>query len=180
MPPDTAPGDERHEPGSWVWAVDDAAVDDPDEGEPLLSLHLARRLRDAGLEWEPRQGDRFLIPEAQLDEHTFLISPMSVDVRRAPGGQILTFNGAVEWALDAIRQQEVVWLPTEGQLRERLGERFRALRRVDGRFRCRVALDGDREHEAMSPRAVDAYGWGLLAVLRGAPADLDDPAPEAS
>jgi len=172
--PDAA-DDARNEPGSWVWAPDDAGVENPDEAEPLLSLHLARRLRDAGLRWEPANGDRFLIPGAQLDEHTFLISPMSVDVRRAPGGQILTFNGAVEWALDAIQQHEVIWLPTEGQLRERLGDRFRALRWEQGRFRCRVALPDGEEHEAVSPHAVEAYGWALLAVLTGAPAELADP-----
>lgn len=131
----------------------------------MISLKLARRLRDAGLEWDPANGDRFVVPDRDLDEHVFAVSDMTVDVHRVPGGQVLAFNGTVEWALDAIQQQEVVWLPSEAQLRERLGEHFRCLARAGERFRCELDVGGQTvafEHAD----AVEVYGLALLHRLR--------------
>ena len=99
----------------------------------MISIELARDLSHAGLAWTPTNGDRFFIPDRDLDEEVFSISEMTVDVRTVPGGKEISFNGAVEWALDAIEQHEVVWLPSETQLRTELGERFVSLwRTTDG------------------------------------------------
>jgi hypothetical protein len=69
-----------------------------------ISVELSRVLHDAGLEWNPRLGDRFHVPDRDLDEYTFAISEMVVEVRDAiDGGSELAFNGTVEWALDSIR-----------------------------------------------------------------------------
>ena len=127
----------------------------------MISIDLARRLRDAGLTWQPANGDRFFIPDRDLDAHTFAISDMSVEVRSVPGGREIAFNGAVEWALDAIRKDEVVWLPSEYQLRTRLGERFRSLERIPDGYRC---VTGDGGFDAVS--ASDAYALAVLATLR--------------
>ena len=153
--------------GQWVALDDDELAGVRGDGEPLVSIALAVELRDAGLAWEPCDGDRFVIPGHGLDAHTFRISPMSVEVRRAPGGRLVTFNGAVEWALDAVHLGDVVWLPTEAQLREALGHRFRALSRVPDGYRCTYDLDG-QQRTAEDPRAVEAYGLALLHCLRRA------------
>jgi hypothetical protein len=140
----------------------------------VISIDLARELRDAGLEWSPADGDRFFIPDRDLEGQTFSISQMTIDVREVPGGQQIAFNGAVEWALDAIMQREVVWLPSEAQLRDRLGAHFERLERFGDRYRC--AADG-RSFEAGS--AADAYGLALLDYLVRSPdvfprLDLDE------
>ncbi|HEX9643435.1 MAG TPA: pilus assembly protein CpaE [Acidimicrobiia bacterium] len=133
----------------------------------MISLDLARRLRDAGLVWHPCDGDRFFIPDRDLEGHTFSISDMSVGVRDVPGGREIAFNGAVEWALDAIMQREVVWLPAEAQLRERLGTAFVSLARHGAGYRCIITDPGGGSYDASS--AADAYGSALLAWLESSP-----------
>ena len=134
----------------------------------MISHDLARRLRDAGLVWEPRDGDRFVIPDRELDHHVFSISEMTVDVRNVPGGRQIAFNGAVEWALDAIMEYEVIWLPSESQLRDRLGATFRSLSRDGRRYRCTVETSGfERTFDAAGP--ADAYGKALLALIEDDP-----------
>lgn len=131
----------------------------------MISVDLARRLRDAGLGWEPAEGDRFVIPDRNLDDEVFAISTMTVDVREAPAGQLIAFNGTVEWALDAIMQREVIWLPHESQLRSLLGSGFRSLARIPDGFQCEVERDGSVlafEH----PDAASCYGLALLDQLR--------------
>ena len=77
----------------------------------VISLDLARRLHVAGLAWSPRNGDRFWLPERELDQTVFIVSDMVVEVRDAPGGRVLAFNGTTEWALDSVEMHEAVWLP---------------------------------------------------------------------
>ena len=134
----------------------------------MISLDLARRLRDAGLQWNPTDGDRFVIPDRELDHHVFSISEMTVDVRAVAGGRQIAFNGAVEWALDAIMEYEVIWLPAEDQLRERLGMAFQSLVRDGDTYRCSIHAGSLKEtHEARS--APDAYGHALLALIEADP-----------
>lgn len=128
----------------------------------MISIDLASDLRDAGLEWHPADGDRFFIPDRDLDEHIFSISEMTVDVRHVKGGRQIAFNGAVEWALDAIMEYEVVWLPAESQMRELLGDAFVSLARDNGGFHCTI---GDAA-PFTAPTAADAYGLALLDYLR--------------
>lgn len=134
----------------------------------MISHDLARELRDAGLVWEPSDGDRFVIPDRELDHHVFSISEMTVDVRPVPGGRQIAFNGAVEWSLDAIMDHEVIWLPAEHQLRDQLGLAFESLARYGRTYRCTVlAGSGSETHEATT--AADAYGTALLALIRSDP-----------
>jgi hypothetical protein len=130
----------------------------------VIEVDLARRLRDAGLGWQPADGDRFFIPDRDLDDQTFSIAEMTIDVRSVPGGKEIAFNGAVEWALDAIMKKEVVWLPLEHQLRQLLGDRFVSLQRVGEAFRCEVEGDGTTE-TFLAATAEAAYGEALLHVL---------------
>ena len=136
-----------------------------DTQPPLVSTTLARALKAAGLAWDPARGDRFHIPDRGLDEQTFSISEMVVEVRRSAGGELeLAFNGTVEWAVDAIVKTEVVWLPNEGQLRSLLGEHFIALYAEDNTYGCVARINGE---PATFPAetAADAYGLALLGSL---------------
>lgn len=135
----------------------------------MLSVELAKKLRDAGLMWDPRRFDYFHIPDRNLDDERFIIADLSIDVQHlATGIAAITFNGAVEWSLDYILTQDVVWLPSEDQLRTMLGSRFLGLDRTDGGFRVSITIDGDSE-AFEADTADDAYGLALLAGLQHAP-----------
>ncbi len=133
----------------------------------MITRELAEALLARGLRWQPRSGDRFLVPDRDLDDEVFVVSGMAVEVADLPHGHAeMRFNGTVEWALDSIEQSEVVWLPREEQLRAALGDRFVALQSVTGGFAV-VVTAPDRT----SPRRhVDfdverAYARALLSVL---------------
>lgn len=132
-----------------------------------VSVEMARRLRAAGLEWRPSLFDFFHIPDRHLDDEVFVIADLSVDVQRLGDGiAAITFNGAVEWSLDYILQQDVVWLPTESQLRELLGDRLISLGHSGDTWVCNAADEGgSRSYEAST--AADAYGSALLEHLSG-------------
>ena len=133
----------------------------------MLSLDLARRLSAAGLSWQPRSGDRFVVPVDGMEEEVFVISDLTVDVHHFATGDVIGFNGTTEWALDSVEQSKVVWLPREEQLRDLLGEAFVALERLDGGFAVVV-----RDAEGAEERHVDidaerAYARALLEHLSG-------------
>lgn len=130
----------------------------------MISVDLAERLDEAGLEWVPSEGDKFAIPGRDLEGEVFTVSEMTIEVQPVVGGKRIAFNGAVEWALDSIMQSEVIWLPSESQLRDRLGSTFRHLRHEDDDYVCSVSFDGtDHEFRAASP--ADAYATALLELL---------------
>jgi hypothetical protein len=137
---------------------------------PVVSTSLAHALKGAGLRWDPTPGDRFHIPDRGLDDQTFSISEMVVEMRRGVGGELeLAFNGTVEWALDAIVKTEVVWLPNEGQLRTALGDDFVALYADENSYGC-VARIGGEPRTFTASSAAEAYGLAVLAHLRDAEA----------
>jgi hypothetical protein len=135
----------------------------------MIRVELALRLRAAGLAWEPAAGDRFVIAHRGMDEEVFVLSDMTIDVHRYPTGTHLGFNGTTEWALDSVEQDEAVWLPSETQLRERLGTAFLRLvadpgAAADECFGVTVRTpSGERTWRADD--AGQAYGLALLAVL---------------
>jgi len=135
----------------------------------VISTELATALRDAGLVWRPRSGDRFLLTRGTLDGEVFTLSDMVVEAHEAAGGAVLAFNGTTEWALDSTSADDALWLPREDQLRELLAGAFRSLTRDGDRYRVSTALSGSPEtsdHEATDP--ADAYGAALLALVRRA------------
>jgi hypothetical protein len=129
----------------------------------MIHLDLARRLHDAGLPWTPTRGDRFMVPERDLDDVVFVVSDMVVEVHELPVGRLLAFNGTTEWALDSILEHEVVWLPREDQLRELLGRHFRALTATPGGYVVVIEVDG-REQRHIDIDAECAYARALLAL----------------
>lgn len=133
----------------------------------MISVELARKLREAGLRWEPRPGDRFVIADRGMDDEVFVVSHMVVDVHEFPsGGRVLGFNGTVEWALDSVEQEAALWLPSEERLRELLGGAFTGLRRTDDGYRLTLDVGG-RRVEVDDERAEEAYGKALLYLAAG-------------
>lgn len=134
----------------------------------MLSLDLAVSLRNAGLEWAPAAGDRFAIPDRDLDDAVFVLSDMTIEVRELPEGTIIGFNGTTEWALDDLDKNEAVWLPREDQLRGLLGPSFRRLERQGDAYVVIAALDNAESlFGAESPE--DAYAAAVLSSLYTVP-----------
>jgi hypothetical protein len=128
----------------------------------VITLELAQQLRDAGLVWEAAPGDRFVVPDRDMDDEVFVVSNMTVEVHDFPSGRVIGFNGTTEWALDSLDQHEVVWLPRETQLRELLGEHFVSLEVRTGGYAVQL---GSSEARHVDIDAERAYARALLAVL---------------
>ena len=133
----------------------------------MITRELAVELAVRGLAWQPATGDRFHIPDRDLDDEVFVVSGMSVEVSDLPSGTEMRFNGTVEWALDSIAQKEVVWLPREDQLREALGDRFRRLESVTGGYAVVLAAGPAGEARHVDIDVERAYARALLSVLPG-------------
>lgn len=137
----------------------------------MISLEMARRLKDAGVVWEPAQGDRFALLDRELDDRIFVINDMATVIELLHGVPAVTFHGTPEWALDYVHLTEAVWLPDEGQLRQRVhdilalqGEPVYDLMYADGEYMCRFEWKG----EGMAFRgcdACDAYGEALIHLI---------------
>ncbi len=133
----------------------------------MIGVEVARQLREAGLGWKPAPGDSFAIPDRDLDEDTFVLSNMTIEVYPVPEGRVIGFNGTTEWALDDVELDEALWLPREDQLRDLLGGTFRSLRRGDAGYEVGITLLGeDRTFTAASPE--EAYAAALLHLLAAA------------
>jgi hypothetical protein len=128
----------------------------------VITVEQARRLRKAGALWVPGAGDRFVVPDRDMDDDVFVVSDMTVEVHDYPGGKVIGFNGTTEWALDSIEQREVIWLPREEQLRKLLGDHFQRLEAVEDGYS--VVLT-DSRHTADD--AEQAYAEALLHLLNG-------------
>ncbi|QNE20490.1 pilus assembly protein CpaE [Kribbella qitaiheensis] len=128
----------------------------------MITVEQAKRLRKAGALWVPGAGDRFVVPDRDMDDDVFVVSDMTVEVHDYPGGKVIGFNGTTEWAIDSIEQREVIWLPREEQLRALLGPRFRHLEAVPDGYAVRTT---DATYSA--PDAEQAYAEALLDLLNG-------------
>ena len=128
----------------------------------MITTELASRLRAAGIEWTPASGDRFVIPDHDLDDQVFVISEMVIESHEVLGGRVIGFNGTTEWALDSIPADLVVWLPREDQLRELLAGRFVRLE-VVGDGLVVVLADGSRHVDTDAERA---YARAVLHAHR--------------
>jgi hypothetical protein len=128
----------------------------------VIPLALAVRLRDAGLAWNPEPGDRFVVPDRDMDDRIFVLSDMTIEIHNLPEGrELIGFNGTTEWALDDVDKDEAVWMPREDQLRDLIGPSFRRLERLDGGYQ--VVTSDHGSFTAANPE--EAYGRALLGVL---------------
>jgi hypothetical protein len=133
----------------------------------MIGVRLARQLQETGVSWKPGPGDVFTIPDRDLDDETFVLSNMTIEVHDLPEGRVLGFNGTTEWAMDDVELDEVLWLPREDQLRDLLGGTFRALHRDDGGYRVDIELLGT-PHTFTAAAPADAYALAVLHLLRAA------------
>lgn len=131
----------------------------------MISTELAAALRDAGLIWHPRSGDRFQLDEPEFEADVFTVSEMTIEPRAYPTGKILAFNGTTEWALDSVALEDALWLPREDQLREMLRGAFRSLRRLPDTHEVEIEVGGERS-VFQHPEPSDAYALAVLQLLR--------------
>jgi hypothetical protein len=140
----------------------------------MISLTTARALRDAGLTWEPAEFDTFAIPDRDMDEGQFVLNSMPAHVALLQGIPVMAFDGSAEWALDFIAAGEVVWLPSEEQLRLQLAARLSAdlaytLELATTEAGCRLTTRaGGHTHTYTAPEASEAYAASLLVALEAA------------
>jgi hypothetical protein len=132
----------------------------------MISVELARRLRDGGLRWTPTRGDRFVVVDRDMDEDVFVLSDMTVELHQLPEGDLIGFNGTTEWALDAVEPDDALWLPHEDQLRSLLGATFVRLERDGSQCVVRIRV-GATEFDARAEDAADAYGLALAFLITG-------------
>jgi hypothetical protein len=130
----------------------------------MITVELARRLKDVGLPWKPASGDRFVVADRDMDAEVFVVSQLTVELRDTPTGPMFQFNGTTEWALDSVEQAAVIWLPHEAQLRAALGTAFRRLEPLGEGWVVTVERDG-REIREVDVDAERAYARALLMVL---------------
>ena len=126
----------------------------------MITVEQARRLRLLAPRWEPASGDRFVIPDTDLDE-VFVIAEMTIEAHDVPGGQVIKFNDTTEWALDSIAAERVLWLPREDQLRTLLTYGFVRLEVIGDGFAVELT-DGSRHVDTDAERA---YARAAIAWL---------------
>jgi hypothetical protein len=134
------------------------------DGE-VIRVELARALKALGVPWSPVPGDRFVVPDREMDDDVFVVSDMTIEVHDLPSGRILGFNGTTEWALDSMASDSVLWLPREEQLRTLLGERFHSLLREGDTWTVVVSRDGERQ-SFTDPDVESAYALAVLSTRR--------------
>ncbi len=127
----------------------------------MISVELARALRDSGLEWKPQVGDAFIIDSVEVDHDVFYLSDLTIEAHDYTTGTVLGFNGTTEWALDSVALEETLWLPSEAQLRERLGSTFVSL---SGAFVVETSFEGVVSRFE-SDVAANAYARALIHLL---------------
>lgn len=137
----------------------------------MLNLDLALELKSAGLEWRPAERDLFVLPDSELSHEPFMVSDRTTLVQHINGEWTVTFHGVVEWALDSVLLADVVWIPTETQLREqiqlRLGGEQPSITlewRLAG-YRCTLH-HFDQQHTFQAPSAEEAYARALIFLLQ--------------
>ena len=138
----------------------------------MLLLSTAQKLKEAGLSWKPALHDFFAIPDRGFDDKVFVISDTFVNVELLRGHLEATFHGSVEWALDHIVVEELVWLPTEEQLRNELegrlilasGAGIQLTSTPDG-YACEFQV-GDRWLHFEAFDASETYASALLHLLK--------------
>jgi hypothetical protein len=135
----------------------------------MISMEMARQLREAGLEWRPAERDIFALPGRDMDDQVFVVSPLPALVQLYNGLPVVAFQASAEWALDYVMLVEALWMPSEGQIREALAAMLEpgapmSLSRTDQGYRCAVGIGG-QTRSFDGPDADTAYAHALVAAL---------------
>jgi hypothetical protein len=134
----------------------------------MISLPMALRLKQAGLQWNPKLHDFFAIPERGMDARVFVISDLQANIEKLFGSEVVAFQGASEWALDYLITSEAVWMPREDQMREALITRLPEPRlSIDFSSQgCHLEIQSGQVKIAFNaPSVEDAYVLALLQLL---------------
>lgn len=134
----------------------------------MISVESARKLAEAGLQWQPREHDTFMVPGTGMEQRVFVVSELTALVQPLAGVQHITFHGSSEWALDHVMVRDAMWLPNESQLRSmlesHLPEPAFVLEHTPAGYHCEVpSIHGNGRSY---PTAEEAYAAALLHVLR--------------
>jgi hypothetical protein len=128
-------------------------------------------LKEAGLKWNPALFDYFAIPDRGMDERIFVISDMMVTIELLRGMEVVSFQGASEWALDYLVTTEAIWMPSEEQLRGALVTELLvymkplvSLKGGLGEYRCNITVN-DQPERFTGNDASQAYAAALLYVI---------------
>lgn len=130
----------------------------------MITVELARALLDAGVLWEPRAGDRFVIDAELLTEEVFWISDLTVEVHTYRDQSLLGFNGTTEWALDSVTLDQALWLPREDQLRGLLGDRLESVHRTDDGWQVTYAVRPGYVRSVADADLECAYARAVLSL----------------
>lgn len=130
----------------------------------MISQDLASQLAPK-LQWEPANGDMFFVPKPEISATVFTVADMVVELVTQHQESRFHFNGTVEWALDSVESDGVVWLPREDQLRSLLGEHFLSLDCSAGAYVVTVSGPGRAFHTEPETDPSDAYARALIAVF---------------
>lgn len=137
----------------------------------MIDVELAMQLKQAGLEWHPTKRDNFMIPHGELAQEVFTLNDQSIFVQSVRGEYTVMFHGSAEWALDHVLVTDVIWLPSESQLREAIQNRIEGpapsltLHWDATGYHCQLVNLGD-EHTFDGGTAEEAYGHALFFLLR--------------
>jgi len=139
----------------------------------MIPLAFATQLKEAGLKWLPDINDFFAIPDSDMDDRIFVMSDMMTSPTTLKGWPAITFHGTSEWAMDYIFIEEVVWMPTEEQLRQELifmldqSEEKTELRLElgeNGRYTTTISFH-NTPHTFTAPTPGETYTKALLHIL---------------
>lgn len=134
----------------------------------MITPTLAKQLKEAGLVWDPQLHDFFMVPEPNLEDRVFVLADLQAYLELYQGRPVVTFHGTAEWALDYILQSEVIWMPTDAQLREILVGLVPGLvlrHTPPAGYTCTIRLAGQTVSFA-ADQASDAYGQALLHLMQ--------------
>lgn len=138
----------------------------------MVKLETARKLKSAGIQWQPQINDYFAIPDRDMDERIFVISDIQATIGLLQGIEVVSFQGASEWALDYLMMSEAVWLPREDQIRIALETVLLSAGRPEielhtslARANCRVSYR-DRQYSFEGYTPAEAYAEALLYLLK--------------
>ncbi len=83
--------------------------------DDLVTVSMARRLRQAGLSWRPQVGDWCALLDAAHISGEEAGIWLIIDVDTA--GTLTVVDGAAKWSARRIVASEALWLPASGQLK---------------------------------------------------------------
>ena len=134
----------------------------------MIGVEVAQQLKEAGLTWKPASGDRFAIPDRDLDDEVFVLSNMTIEVYNVPDGRVIGFNGTTEWALDDVEIERGALAAPRGPAAGTPRRHVPDAAPSDGRLRRGDRPSWARIATFSAPTPEEAYAAALLHLLAAA------------